>query len=89
MYEGEVIELSPEFTHSEVCSVNEADVKLPRVQGAGYGKVVNHVVIGLKTVKGTKQLRLDPTIYDSLQKVRDMSLSELSVRCRRKWRWVT
>ena len=39
-------------------------------QGAGYGKVVNHVVIGLKTVKGTKQLRLDPTIYDSLQKAR-------------------
>ncbi len=26
------------------------------------------MVIGLKTVKGTKQLRLDPTIYDSLQK---------------------
>lgn len=37
-------------------------------QGAGYGKVVSHVVIGLKTVKGTKQLKLDPTIYDSLQK---------------------
>eukprot|EP00210_Caulerpa_lentillifera_P006438 g6150.t1 len=53
VYEGEVIELSPEYSHSE---------------GAGYGKVVNHVVIGLKTVKGTKQLRLDPTIYDSLQK---------------------
>ena len=25
------------------------------------------MVIGLKTVKGTKQLKLDPTIYDSLQ----------------------
>lgn len=24
-------------------------------------------MIGLKTVKGTKQLKLDPTIYDSLQ----------------------
>jgi len=27
------------------------------------------MVIGLKAVKGTKQLRLDPTIYDSLRKV--------------------
>ena len=24
-------------------------------------------MIGLKTVKGTKQLKLDPTIHDSLQ----------------------
>jgi hypothetical protein len=40
------------------------------LQAAGYGKVVSHVVIGLKTVKGTKQLKLDPTIYDSLQKER-------------------
>lgn len=34
----------------------------------GYGKTVSHVVIGLKTVKGVKQLKLDPTIYESLQK---------------------
>ena len=34
----------------------------------GYGKTVSHVVIGLKTVKGTKQLKLDPSIYESLQK---------------------
>jgi RuvB-like protein 1 (pontin 52) len=40
------------------------------LQAAGYGKIVSHVVIGLKTVKGTKQLKLDPTIYDSLQKER-------------------
>ena len=33
-----------------------------------YGKVISHVLIGLRTVKGTKQLKLDPTIYDSLQK---------------------
>ena len=25
-------------------------------------------MIGLKTMKGTKQLKLDPTIYDALQK---------------------
>lgn len=42
----------------------------PHMQAAGYGKVVAHVIIGLKTVKGTKQLKLDPTIYDSLQKER-------------------
>ena len=34
----------------------------------GYGKTISHVVIGLKTSKGTKQLKLDPSIYDSLQK---------------------
>lgn len=34
----------------------------------GYGKTVSHVIIGLKTTKGTKQLKLDPSIYESLQK---------------------
>lgn len=29
---------------------------------------MSHVVIGLKTVKGTKQLKLDPTIYDAMRK---------------------
>lgn len=46
-------ELSPEETES--------------VTG-GYGKSISHVIIGLKTVKGTKQLKLDPTIYDALIK---------------------
>lgn len=27
---------------------------------------MSHVIIGLKTVKGTKQLRLDPTIYQAI-----------------------
>ena len=36
----------------------------------GYSKTVSHVVIGLKTAKGTKQLKLDPSIYESLQKER-------------------
>ncbi|KAK9808450.1 hypothetical protein WJX73_006866 [Symbiochloris irregularis] len=53
VYEGEVTELTPEETENQM---------------GGYGRVISHVVIGLKTVKGTKQLRLDPTIYDSLQK---------------------
>ena len=38
------------------------------VHFVGYGKTVCHVVIGLKTAKGTKQLKLDPSIYESLQK---------------------
>ena len=49
----QVTELSPEETES--------------VTG-GYGKSISHVIIGLKTVKGTKQLKLDPTIYDALIK---------------------
>ncbi|TKY64473.1 RuvB protein 1 [Spatholobus suberectus] len=53
VYEGEVTELSPE----EIESVT-----------GGYGKSISHVIIGLKTVKGTKQLKLDPTIYDALIK---------------------
>lgn len=34
----------------------------------GYGKTVSHVIVGLKTTKGTKQLKLDPSIYDALLK---------------------
>jgi len=52
-YEGEVTELTPE----------EAEDPL-----GGYGRTISHVVIGLKTTKGAKQLRLDPTIYDQIQK---------------------
>ena len=33
----------------------------------GFGKTVSHLVIGLKTAKGTKQLKLDPSIYESIQ----------------------
>jgi TIP49 P-loop domain len=53
VYEGEVTELSP----------SEAENPL-----SGYGKTVSHVIVGLKTVKGTKQLRLDPTIYEAILK---------------------
>ncbi|KAG6763197.1 hypothetical protein POTOM_033735 [Populus tomentosa] len=34
----------------------------------GYGKSIGGVIIGLKTVKGTKQLRLEASIYDALIK---------------------
>lgn len=53
VYEGEVTELTPCETESAM---------------GGYGKTVSHVIIGLKTAKGNKQLKLDPTIYESLQK---------------------
>jgi RuvB-like protein 1 (pontin 52) len=55
VYEGEVIELTPEEIENPL---------------GGYSKTISHVVIGLKTVKGTKQLKLDPSIYESLQKER-------------------
>ncbi|KAK1341221.1 hypothetical protein QTO34_017624 [Cnephaeus nilssonii] len=35
-----------------------------------YGKNISHVIIELKTAKGTKQLKLDPSIFESLQKER-------------------
>ncbi|KAI9179595.1 RuvB ATP-dependent DNA helicase pontin [Blastocladiella emersonii ATCC 22665] len=53
VYEGEVTELTPVETENPL---------------GGYGKTVAHVIIGLKTVKGTKQLKLDPSIYESLNK---------------------
>ncbi|XP_041976267.1 ruvB-like helicase 1 [Aricia agestis] len=53
VYEGEVTELTPVETENPA---------------GGYGKTVSHVIIGLKTAKGTKQLKLDPTIYESMQK---------------------
>ncbi|EMG47005.1 RuvB-like helicase 1 [Candida maltosa Xu316] len=55
VYEGEVIELTPEETENPLGS---------------YGKTINHVIVGLKTAKGSKTLRLDPIIYESLQKER-------------------
>ncbi|KTW30604.1 RuvB-like helicase 1 [Pneumocystis carinii B80] len=55
VYEGEVLEITPE----------EAENPL-----GGYGKTIAHVIIILKTFKGTKQLKLDPSIYESIQKER-------------------
>jgi len=36
----------------------------------GYGKTIAHLIVTLKTTKGNKQLRLDPTIYTAFQKER-------------------
>uniref|UniRef100_A0A7S2L7W5 RuvB-like helicase n=1 Tax=Leptocylindrus danicus TaxID=163516 RepID=A0A7S2L7W5_9STRA len=53
VYEGEVTELTVEETEAAT---------------GNYGRSISHVIIGLKTTKGSKTLRLDPSIYDSLQK---------------------
>ena len=53
VYEGEVTLLSPE----------EAEDPL-----GGYGKTISHVVIGLTTSKGSKQLRLDASLFENIEK---------------------
>lgn len=55
VYEGEVTELTPE----------EAENPL-----GGYGRTISHLLIGLKSYRGTKKLRLDPSIYEAIQKER-------------------
>ncbi|KAI9753278.1 MAG: RuvB ATP-dependent DNA helicase pontin [Chaenotheca gracillima] len=55
VYEGEVTELTPE----------EAENPL-----GGYGKTISHLLVGLKAAKGSKKLRLDPSIYEAVQKER-------------------
>ena len=46
----------------------------------GFTKTVSHVVIGMKTAKGTKQLKLDPSIYEALQKERVEVRDKLSMK---------
>lgn len=53
VFEGEVTALKPIESESPM---------------EGYTKTIAHVLIGLKTTKGTKQLKLDPSIYESMQK---------------------
>jgi len=55
VYEGEVTDLTPEESENPL---------------GGYGKTISHVIVGLKSGKGTKKLRLDPSIYESIQKER-------------------
>jgi RuvB-like protein 1 (pontin 52) len=53
VFEGEVTSLTP------VESENSLE---------GYGTTVTGVIIGLKTVRGQKQLRLHPSVYESIQR---------------------
>ena len=68
VYEGEVTEMTPTETENsyggKLIPVTFAGHWIP----LGYGKTISHVVIGLRTVKGAKQLKLDPSIYETLQK---------------------
>lgn len=52
VWEGEVTELKTE----------------EREESQGYGKIVSSVIVTLKTSKGTKQLKLDPSIYENMQR---------------------
>ncbi|KAK8801177.1 hypothetical protein WA158_007008 [Blastocystis sp. Blastoise] len=53
VYEGEVTQLTPEEVEDPL---------------GGYGKTISHVLLGLKTAKGSKQLKLDASLFDNLQK---------------------
>jgi len=53
VYEGEITELIPAETTETLL---------------GYTQTISHITICLKTVKGTKQLRLDPTIYEDMRR---------------------
>ncbi|XP_042907345.1 ruvB-like 1 [Parasteatoda tepidariorum] len=53
IYEGEVTEISPVESENPL---------------GGYGKTTTHVAVGLKTAKGSKKLKLDPTVFESIQK---------------------
>lgn len=55
VYEGVVKEIIPEEVEDPL---------------GGYGKAIKHVIVGLRTVKGTKQFKLDPSIYEAIQKER-------------------
>lgn len=53
VYEGEVLELTPEETENP---------------HGGYAKTISAVVMTLKSAKGTRTLRLAPQIHQGLQK---------------------
>ncbi|KAK0403182.1 hypothetical protein QR680_016764 [Steinernema hermaphroditum] len=53
VYEGEVVEIVPHETQNAA---------------GGYGKTIDSVTVTLKSSKGVKQLKLDPSIYDMILK---------------------
>ncbi|GAM84607.1 hypothetical protein ANO11243_026030 [Dothideomycetidae sp. 11243] len=55
VYEGEVTELSPEETENPLGT---------------YGRTISHLIITLRSARGTKKLRLDPSIYEAITKER-------------------
>jgi RuvB-like protein 1 (pontin 52) len=55
VYEGEVTELTVQETEDAHSATANS-----------YGRSISHVILGLKTAKGTKTLKLDPTLYTAL-----------------------
>ncbi|KAK5111981.1 RuvB ATP-dependent DNA helicase pontin [Meristemomyces frigidus] len=55
VYEGEVAELTPEESENPL---------------GAYGRTISHLLITLRSSRGTKKLRLDPSIYEAIQKER-------------------
>ena len=68
VYEGEVTEMTPEEVLAPAPAGGGGG--LGGGGGGGYGKAVSHVVLGLKTARGSKQLRLDPAIHAALLRER-------------------
>jgi RuvB-like protein 1 (pontin 52) len=67
VYEGEVTELTPEEAENPLGS---------------YGKTISTLLIGLKSARGQKKLRLDPSIYEAIQKhMRQNSIWKLRNMC--------
>jgi len=59
------IKESKEVWEGEVTEVTPEEIDDPH---GGYGKTISSVTIGLKTTKGSRQIKLDPTVYENLQK---------------------
>lgn len=55
VYEGEVAELTPEESENPL---------------GAYGRTISHLLVTLRSSRGTKKLRLDPSIYEAIQKER-------------------
>ena len=72
VYEGEVTELTPEevVAPAPLAGGGGGGGIGGGGTGGGYGKAVAHVVLGLKTSRGSKQLRLDPAIHAALLRER-------------------
>ena len=70
VWEGEVSELRPEEIEDPL--------------GGGLTKAVSSVIITLKTTKGSKQLKLDPSIYENLQKEK-VSIGDVVYHEAKQW----
>lgn len=53
VYEGEVVLLTPVESENPF---------------GGFGRTLSHILVTLKSAKGSKQLKLDPTLYESFQR---------------------